>query len=200
MKTLLSGLLLAFAAISGFSGQGYASAINAPADTLKLQADSSHNVYYQKTVRVNSNIMAPQIFDRAVQFAAGKNFVQNYADDQEWKLIFTSSQDLNINQVYVGDDNDAVDPYSVQFAITLDLKNGRYRYTINNVVFFIPNNNYNKRETLFDIYLKANNTDSKRVARNAKALIASFERYLSALTDELHQQIEQKATMYSPKF
>lgn len=173
---------------------------NAQIDTLKLQVDTSRNVYYQKTVRVAANIMAEQIYDRVLQFMAAKNFVQSYSDDQGTKLIFTTSQDLNVNAVYIGDDNDGVDPYTTQFAITLDIKDGRYRYTINNVVFFIPTATYNKRETFFDIYLKATNTDSKRVAKSAKALIASFERYLDALTNELHQRIEQKAAMYNSKF
>jgi hypothetical protein len=198
MKTLL----LIFTLALTFNGYSYASTnkVNPPIDTIKLRVDSNNNTYYQKSVKVAGNIMASQIYERTLQFMAAKNFVQTYGDDQQWKLIFTTSQDLNINTVYVGDDNDEVDQYAVQFAITVDMRNGRYRYTINNVLFFLPAGSYNKRETLFDVYVKATNTESKRVAKNNKLLLASFERYLATLTDELHQGIEQKAVMYNPKF
>lgn len=199
MKTILT-FILALLTVTTFAGSNRAPKSNTLIDTVKIQVDASNNVYYQKTVKVTGGIMVDQIYNRTLQFMAAKNFVQTYGDDQEWKLIFTTSQDLNINPVYIGDDNDTVEPYTVQLAIMLDMKNGSYRYTINNVVFSIPTATYNRRETLFDMFTKATNTSSKRVAKNAKALIASFERYLGSLTDELHQGIEQKALMYNPQF
>ncbi|HEY0243994.1 MAG TPA: hypothetical protein VGC01_00390, partial [Mucilaginibacter sp.] len=140
------------------------------------------------------------IFNRAIQFMAAKNFTQTYGDQEEGKLIFTTSQDLNINPVYVGDDNDIIDPYTAQFAIILDIKPGGYRYIVTNVVFFLPAGTYSKRENLFDIYTKATNTESKRVAKSAQKLISSFEKYLHTLVDDLYQGIEQKSAMYSSKF
>ncbi len=137
MNTLLSIIALSFLSFTAFSGKNQPINVNVP-DTIKLQADTNHNVYYQRIVKVANNILTPQIYERTLQLMAAKNFTQSYADDREWKLIFTTTQDLNINRVYIGDDNDVVAPYSVQFAITIDIKNGQYRYTINNVVYPTP--------------------------------------------------------------
>jgi hypothetical protein len=168
-------------------------------DSVKLIVDGD-NAYYQKAVKVDSNIKEGLMYGRVLQFAASKNFQQNYGYQEEGKLIFTTTQDLNINQAYVGDDNDTVEPYTVQFALTLDLKNGGYRYTIHNVIFYLPTENGNRREGLFDIYQKATGADSRRLQKNAKKLIDSFERYISALTKELYAGIEQKSQIYNKKF
>jgi hypothetical protein len=172
---------------------------NVQADSVKLQVDSGH-VYYQKVVKVDSGISEGKIYIRAIQFMASKNIQQNYGYQEEGKLIFSTFQDLNINRVYVGDDNEQLQPYSAQFAIIIDIKNRRYRYTINNVVFFLPTENGNKRETLDEVYAKATNTDSRRIAREAKNLIVSFERYITTLTNELYEGIEQKSAMRRADF
>jgi hypothetical protein len=185
-----------------FAGTSYAQLAkpNLQYDTLKLRADSNRNVYYQKTITTKVNLTADRIYERVVQFMAAKNFVQTYGDDQQWKAIFSTMQDLNSNPVYVGDDYDTVEPYSAQFAVIVDMKNGRYRYTINNIVFFIPTGNGNRRETLYEMFAKSANTDSKRVAKSARLFIMSFERYLATFTDELKQGVEQTAPMYNNKF
>jgi hypothetical protein len=168
-------------------------------DSVKLIAEGEH-AYYQKTVNADS-IPEGLIYIRAIQFMAAKNFQQNYGYQQEGKLIFTTSQDLNVNAVYVGDENDAVNPYNTQFSIILDLKNGRYRYTISNVVFFLPTDNGNKRETLYDIYLKASgNGESRRMEKVYKSIIDSFERYIASLVTELREAVEQKLNVYNSKF
>ncbi len=197
MKTLI--LLFAFAAISFASFSKSAVYVYKPqADSIKLQVDGKH-AYYQKKVKADS-LPEGLIYVRVIQFMASKNFQQNYGYQEEGKLIFTTTQDLNINPVYVGDDNDNVDPYTVQFAITLDLKNGSYRYTINNVTIYRPTQNGNKRETLYDMYVKATNTDSRRIAKDARKVIESFERYMDTLTDELNESIVQKSAIYNQKF
>jgi hypothetical protein len=193
MKTFILAIVFASASFAANA----ATAISPP-DSVKLRVDGIH-CYYQKVIRTDS-ISEGMIYARAVQFMASKNFTQNYGYEEEGKLIFTTTQDLNINPVYAGDDDDIVDPYTTQFAITLDMKNGSYRYTINNVVIFIPTANGNKRETLYDVYVKATNNDSRRVAKEAKKLIASFERYISSLTDELYENIRQKSAIYNSKF
>ncbi|TSJ40578.1 hypothetical protein FO440_12565 [Mucilaginibacter corticis] len=201
MKTLVINLTLLLLTFTAFAKDGLPASNTLP-DTIKILTDTNHNVYYQKTVKVGDNIMAPQIYERAIQVMSAKNLTQNYLDDTNWKLIFTTTQDLNINvnRLFVADINEEIDPYTVQFAITLDIKNGRYRYTVNNIVFFLPINSYNKRETFYETYMKASTAENKRISKNAKALIASFERYLAGLTDDLKQSIEQKATMYNAKF
>ena len=197
MKTLIAALILSFISHFAFAGNGKSIRnITGAPDTVKLIADSDRNVYYQNTVNVKGTTV-DMIYTRAVQFMAAKNIQLNYGYEQDGKLIFTTTQDLNINRNYADDDNDMVIPYTAQFSITLDLKHGSYRYTINNIVFFFPTQTGNKRSTLLDIYIKATNTDSKRIARNAKTMIAAFERYLETLTGELHAGIEQKATMYT---
>jgi hypothetical protein len=207
MKTFILAIILAFISFKGIARDnkfhpfvGDIFLKDEPGDdSVKLQVDGGH-AYYQKVVKVDSNVTEPTMYIRSLQFMASKNIQQNYGYQEEGKLIFSTTQDLNINRAYVGDDNETVQEYTVQLAIALDLKKGRYRYTINNIVFFLPTDNGNKRETLNDVYLKATNTDSRRVARDAKALITSFERYISALTDELYQAIEQKSIMYKSKF
>jgi hypothetical protein len=174
-------------------------AIETHPDSVKLITEGEH-AYYQKTVKTDS-LPEGIIYVRAIQFMAAKNFQQNYGYEQEGKLIFTTSQDLNINAVYVGDENDPVNPYNVQFSVILDLKNGRYRYTVDNVVFFFPTENGNKRETLYDIYLKAtSNGESRRMEKVYLSIIDSFEKYIGTLLTELRGAIEQKLTIYNSKF
>ncbi|WP_295673447.1 hypothetical protein [uncultured Mucilaginibacter sp.] len=163
-------------------------------DSVRLTIEGNY-AFYQGKVKVDS-LPEGLMYIRAVQFMAAKNFQQNYGYQEEGKMIYFTTQDLNVNAVYVGDDDDALNPYTVQFSITLDLKNGSYRYTINNVVFFRPEGNGNKRETLFDMYLKATNTNSRRIAKDARKLLDSFEKYLNALTGELYDGIEQKPSIY----
>jgi hypothetical protein len=204
MKIFVLAIILASISFTGFAGNRRffyprdTPRIDYQTDTVKLKIDGN-NAYYQKVVKLDSNINEPTIYLRALQFMASKNIQQTYGYQPEGKLIFSTVQDLNINGAYVGDENDAVEPYSVQFAITLDMKSRTYRYTINNVVFFLPTETGNKRATLNDIYLKATN-DSRRIAKNANKLIASFERYLTSLTRELYVAVEQKSAMYNSKF
>jgi hypothetical protein len=168
------------------------------ADSVKLQIDGN-NAYYQKIIKVDSSIKVSDIFLRVLQFMAGENFQQTYGYQQEGKLIFTTTQDLNINPVTTGTDLDNVEQYSVQFAITIDIKNGRYRYTIHNVVFFRPTDSGNSRLTLYDMHQKATG-DTKWVAKDAKKVITSFERYLETLTAELNEGIGYQSAIYKPKF
>ena len=206
MKTSILAFLLAIVAFRGFAENHIVfsllqdtSKVKHDADSVKLLVDGV-NAYYQKVVKTDSNLTEGKIYMRALQFMASKNIMQTYGYQEEGKLIFATSQDLNFNQVYVGDDNEIIWPYTVQFAIILDLKNGHYRYTINHVVFFLPTDTGNKRETLDEINEKATNTDSRRVAKEAKKLLVSFERYLTKLTNELDEGIEQKLTMFNSNF
>jgi hypothetical protein len=196
MKSLLLIFVFAFFSLASFAKSIYNG--NSADDTLKLQMEGT-NAYYQVTVKADS-VPEGLIYVRAVQFMASKNFQQNYGYMEEGKLIYTTTQDLNINPAYIGDENDGASPYTVQFSITLDLKNGRYRYTVGNILFFFPTGNGNKRETLYDVYLKANNSEPKRVAREYKKIIDSFERYVTNLTNELNEGIIQKTRIYNPKF
>jgi hypothetical protein len=206
MKTLLLSFMLAFSTLATHAQDGTVRAyqVNSGApiqeETVKLQIDKN-NAYYQKVVKVDSNITVSAIYIRALQFMAAKNFQQNYGYEEEGKLIFTTTQDLNVNPVFSGTDSDVPNPYTVQFAIAIDMKNGRYRYTIHNVVFFLPTDNGNRRQTLFDMYQKSIDKDSRRVVRDsANKLIASFERYLTTLTEELYGDIEQKSPIHNTKF
>jgi hypothetical protein len=167
-------------------------------DSVKLKVDSN-TAYYQKTVRVDSNIKVSMIYLRALQFMSAKNFTQNYGYEEEGKMIFTTTQDLNANATF-GGDNDDPNPYTVQFAITIDMKNGRYRYTISNVTFYLPTVNGNRRMTLYELFGKEIGGESRRIQRNAKTIVDSFERYLGGLTGELYTEIEHKAVIYDRKF
>jgi hypothetical protein len=196
MKALILCFAFAFISFESFAAKSsinnYASA---NPDSVKLTIEGNY-AFYQGKVKVDS-LPEGLMYIRAVQFMAAKNFQQNYGYQEEGKMIYFTTQDLNVNAVYVGDDDDVLNPYTVQFSITLDLKNGSYRYTINNVVFFRPEENGNKRETLYDIYLKATNTNSRRVAKDARKLLESFEKYLNTLTSELYDGIKQKPSIYS---
>ena len=151
-------------------------------DSIKLKVEGT-NAYYQQAVKVDSDITENKIYMRALEFMAAKNFQQNYGYDEEGKLICTTTQDLNTNVFSVTDEGENTDPYTVQFAITVDMKNRRYRYTINNIVFYLPTGAGNMRLSMYEMYLKATNTDSRRIAKEANKVISSFETYLGVLTD-----------------
>jgi len=194
VRTLFLGLILTITSLTAYCQD------NPQTDTTVNIIVNGKNAYYQKAVKVDSNIMESMIYLRSLEFMAAKNFQQTYGYEQEGKLICTTSQDLNTNNIYIGDDSDEVDQYTVQFAITLDMKNKKYRYTIHNVVFFRPAETGNRRLTLYDMYIKATNTQSKRVAKDAKKVIDSFEKYLNSLTNELYLAIEHKSPVDSTKF
>jgi lipopolysaccharide export system protein LptA len=196
-KHFLFTLLITFS-LSAVYAQGNKPA-EVTADSIKLKVEGN-NAYYQHTVKVDSGITENKIYLRALEFMAGKNFQQNYGYDEEGKLICTTTQDLNINPFSASGDVDPVDPFTVQFAITVDMKNRRYRYTINNVVFFIPSETGNRRLSLYEVNQMANNTESRRVAKNTQKLISAFESYIGTLTNELYQAIEQKRQMDNTKF
>ncbi|MDB5022704.1 MAG: hypothetical protein JWP78_459 [Mucilaginibacter sp.] len=205
MKTFFLSFILAFTVYISSAQNAYertyqanSAATRPQTDSVKLQIDGN-NAYYQKTVKVDSGIKVSLIYIRALQFMAAKNFQQTYGYEQEGKLIFTSTQDLNINPVTTGNDLDNVEVFTVQFAVTIDMKNGRYRYTVQNVVFFRPTENGNMRLTLYDMYQKATG-ESRSVSKDARKVIASFERYLGTLTAELHEGIEHKSAINQPKF
>lgn len=167
-------------------------------DSVHLSIDGK-TLYYQQTVKVDSNLTIPVIFLRLQEFGAGKNFQMNFGDDRLGRVIFTTTQDLNENGPE--DDNDGVDAYSAQFSITVDIKKGRYRYTINDVVFFVPTGTgFNRRMTLYDMYQKTTGANSKRVAREAVKFMGSFDKYLSLLTNEMHQAVQHKDKIYNPVF
>jgi hypothetical protein len=205
MKTLLLSFILLFVISISYGQGGNARTYQVNSNTTRPQTDSvrlqieGNNAYYQKTIKVDSDIKVSMIYLRALQFMAAKNFQQNYGYEEEGKLIFTTTQDLNINPVTTGNDLDNVEVYTVQFAINVDMKNGRYRYTIHNVVFYRPTENGNSRLTLYEMYQKANG-ETKWVAKDAKKVIASFERYLETLTAEVYEGIEHKSAIYQPKF
>jgi len=190
MRTLL--LSVAFACITFFSFAA------APADSVHLIVDGN-TAYYQKVVKADS-IPEGLIFSRALLFFAAKNFQQNYGSESEGKLIFNTTQDLNINPVYIGDESDEVEPYTVQFAITVDMKNNRYRYKISNIVIFRPTETGNKRLTMYEEYQKATNQESRRVQRDAQKVITSFESYIGSLTAELYKAIKPQSMVYDTNF
>jgi hypothetical protein len=168
-------------------------------DSVKMIVDTGTMAYYQKTVKVDSTIKISTIYTRTLEFMAAKNFQQTYGYEQERKLIFTTTQDLNTNPVY-GGENDDPETYSVQFSITLDMRNGRYRYTISNVLFFLSSQSGNRRIPLYDLYLKETGGESRRIEKNTKNIIDSFERYLVTFTTELHTEIQHKGAIYNQKF
>jgi hypothetical protein len=188
MKNIILSTIFVFTAIGALAGNQ--PTLKAPADTAKLLYDGK-NTYYQKVVMVDT-ITEASIYLSAIEFMASKNFTQNYGDQEEGKLIFTTSQDLNMS----GYDATQSNLYSVQFAIVLDMKNGRYRYTINSATFFYNN----IRWTLFDIYAAAYNVQSKVNARFGKAVLASFNTYLSSVLTEMNQDITHKSVTSNSKF
>jgi hypothetical protein len=167
-------------------------------DSVGLRTDNN-SAYFQKTFKVDSNIKISTIYTRALQFMAAKNFQQNYGYEQEGKMIFTSTQDLNTTPG-TAEPSDEMDPYTVQFAFTIDMRNGRYRCTISNVTFYLPSDYGNRRMTLYEVYQKQTSNESRRITKNAKMLIDSFERYLVDLTKGLHTEVEHKADIYNSKF
>ena len=54
--------------------------------------------------------------------------------------------------------------------------------------------------TLRELYDKETGNEPRRIQRNAKTIVDSFERYLVSLTGELYTEIEHKAAIYQSKF
>lgn len=199
MKAFIVSFFCLLATVTAYGGN-FANdhAIALPIDSIKMTVDGTQ-AYYQKVFKTDSSIKISTIYRRTLQFMAAKNFQQNYGFEQEGKMILTSAQDLNANPNYAGD-NDNPDPYTVQFAITVDMRNGRYRCTINNINFYLPSENGNRRMTLHEVYLKETGNESRRTIKEARMLIESFERYLISLTNDLYTEVEHKAPIYNPKF
>ncbi|MDB5145171.1 MAG: hypothetical protein JWQ66_3884 [Mucilaginibacter sp.] len=206
MKTLLLSIILVSLTVTTYAQGGTvrtyqvnSAAPLALADSAKIIVEGT-NAYYQKSVKVDTGIGVSLIYIRALQFMAAKNFQQNYGYEEEGKLIFTTSQDLNTNIVTNGYDMENVDVFTVQFAITIDMKKQKYRYTIHNVVFFRPTESGNRRLTLYDMYQKETNGDSRGVKKDAKKVIDAFEKYIGTLTNDLYESIQHKAAIYNSKF
>ncbi|MGZ4000197.1 MAG: hypothetical protein ACXVIY_06200 [Mucilaginibacter sp.] len=209
MKAILLSIILAFVILSAKAGSEATATkfrgshnTKAPvhfSDSVKMIVDTGTMAYYQKMVKVDSNIKISTIYTRTLEFMAAKNFQQTYGYEQEGKLIFTTSQELNTNPEY-GGDNDDPQSYSVQFSIMVDMHNGRYRYTISNIIFYLGSQSGNRRMPLYDLYLKETSGESRRIEKNAKKIVDSFEKYLVALTTELHTEIQHKGVIYNPRF
>lgn len=210
MKTILLSIIFASVLLSAKAVEGeivtkihYAGDHNQAgsfiADSVKMIVDTGSRAYYQKTIKIDSTIKISTIYTRTLEFMAAKNFQQTYGYEQEGRLIFTTSQELNTNPEY-GGDNDDPQSYSVQFSIMVDMHNGRYRYTISNIIFYLGSQSGNRRMPLYDLYLKETSGESRRIEKNAKKIIDSFERYLTTLTTELHTEIQHKGVIYNPKF
>lgn len=209
MKTMLFTLTLSFLAIAVkaqeetvpkayYVDNGKKIPVYIP-DSVKMITDTNGMAYYQRVVRLDSTIKISTIYTRVLEFMAARNFQQTYGYEQEGKLIFTTSQDLNMNANY-GGENDDPETYSVQFSITIDMHNARYRYTISNVIFYLGSQSGNRRMPLYDLYQMQINSDSRRYQKNARKLIESFENYLAGLTTDLHTAILHQAPIYERKF
>lgn len=206
MKRLLICIGLTFIAISSHAQDGAArtyqvnGSLPVPqGDSVKLIIDGT-SAYYQKTVKVDTGIGVSLIYLRTLQFMAAKNFQQTYGFEQEGKEIFTTTQDLNTNPFTVGNYSDNIDVFTVQFAVTVDMKKQRYRYTIHNVTFYQPTETGNLRLTLYEMYLRATNGDSRSIKKDSKKVIDAFERYIGSLTAELRASIDHKAMIYNTRF
>lgn len=201
MKALLVSISLVFVTMMGYAQDetGKTTAPLPKGDSVILKIDGT-NAYYQKTVNVDTGIGLSLIYLRTLQFMAAKNFQQTYGFEQEGKEIFTTTQDLNTNVFTTGNYSDDVDVFTVQFAITVDMKKQRYRYTIHNVTFYRPTETGNLRLTLYEMYLRETNGDSKSIKKDSKKVIDAFERYIGSLTAELRESINHKAMIYNTKF
>lgn len=202
MKTLLLCIGLTFITLIGYAQDevGKNGAVPMPqGDSVMIKIDGN-TAYYQKSVKVDTSIGVSLIYLRTLQFMAAKNFQQTYGYEQEGKEIFTSTQDLNTNPFTIGNYSDNIEPFTVQFAVTVDMRKQRYRYTIHNVTFYRPTETGNLRMSLYEVYLRATNGDSRSIKKDSKKVIDAFERYISSLTAELRESIDHKAMIYNTKF
>jgi len=202
MKALLLCIGLTFITLMGHAQDeaGKNGALPLPqGDSVMIKIDGN-TAYYQKSVKVDTSIGVSLIYLRTLQFMAAKNFQQTYGYEQEGKEIFTSTQDLNTNPFTIGNYSDNIDPFTVQFAVTVDMRKQRYRYTIHNVTFYRPTETGNLRMSLYEVYLRATNGDSRSIKKDSKKVIDAFERYISSLTAELRESIDHKAMIYNTKF
>lgn len=202
MKTLIVCIGLSFITLIGYAQDesGKNGMVPMPqGDSVVMKIDGN-TAYYQRSVKVDTGIGVSLIYLRTLQFMAAKNFQQTYGYEQEGKEIFTTTQDLNTNPFTIGNYSDNIDPFTVQFAVTVDMKKQRYRYTIHNVTFYRPTETGNLRMSLYEMYLRATNGDSRSIKKDSKKVIDAFERYIGSLTAELRESIDHKAMIYNTKF
>ena len=201
MKTLLVSICIVLTTLAcrAQDETGKTAAPVPQGDSVVLKIDGT-SAYYQKTVKVDTGIGVSLIYLRTLQFMAAKNFQQNYGFEQEGKEIFTTTQDLNTNVFTTGNYSDNIDVFTVQFAVTIDMKKQRYRYTIHNVVFYRPTETGNLRLTLYEMYLRETNGESRYIKKDSKKVIDAFEKYIGSLTAELRESINHKALIYDTKF
>lgn len=201
MKALLIIICLGFITLV-CQGQEQAGKNTVPmqqGDSLMLKIDGN-TAYYQKTVKVDTGIGVNLIYVRALQFMAAKNFQQTYGFEEEGKEIFTTTQDLNTNAFTLGNYAEDIDVFTVQFALTIDMKKQRYRFTVHNIVFFRPTESGNLRLSLYEMYLRETNGESRSIKKDSKKVIDAFQKYIGLLTAELKESINHKAAIYDTKF
>lgn len=201
MKAMLMGICLALTTLASHAQDETTKTAPplAQADSVTLKIDGA-NAYYQKTVKVDTGIGVNLIYLRTLQFMAAKNFQQTYGFEEEGKEIFTTTQDLNTNVFTTGNYSDNIDVFTVQFAITIDMKKQRYRYTIHNVIFYRPTETGNLRLTLYEMYLRQTNGESRYIKKDSKKVIDAFEKYIGTLMSDLKESINHKASIYDTKF
>ncbi|HEX3386834.1 MAG TPA: hypothetical protein VHS53_16650, partial [Mucilaginibacter sp.] len=66
--------------------------------------------------------------------------------------------------------------------------------------FYLGSQSGNRRMPLFELYQKETNGESRRIEKDMKKIVDSFEKYLATLTTDLHTEIEHKAPIYNKKF
>lgn len=185
MKKLLIALLLLSISI-GVNAQRNKKTEDVP--RIELKTDSSIG-YYQEVVKLDTSYTETMLYKRAKQWVSStltSNSIQlNYDSMSEGKLIFTSEQNLYIPQG-VG-----TLPFIVRYAFTLEIKDGRYRYTINNIEFGFTTLLFSHGERQ-PIYQEWKDCNFGKNYNNHYKRIYALENHLMALTDALNGLMIQK--------
>lgn len=142
---------------------------NAQKDTLFYKVDTAGQIaYIQDVFKLNTSLNKSELFKRSKQFIASNvtssSLQLNYDNVDDGKLIFTQTQNLLIPQG-VGSL-----PYEVKYTFTIEVKDAKVRYTVNNIEFAYKTivGSILKRVTAYDEWYeckggKRYNNDTKRL-------------------------------------
>jgi hypothetical protein len=145
-------------------------------------------LYYGEVVKVDTALTAADLYKDAKVFISKLSLLStNFTTDDKTSLIIADVTEKGgfKNATGIGSD----EPMTLKYTIKLELKQGRYRYTFDNIVITYSEGDKSTAHTLYDLDKSASgvlgNPRSKRVL---KAMDAEFESNINLLTNTMKKK------------
>ncbi len=162
---------------------------------LKAQSTSSYNyktedkyLYYGEVVKVDTALTAADLYKDAKVFISKLMLISSsFTTDDKTSLIIADVTEKGTfkNATGIGSE----EPMTLKYTIKLELKQGRYRYTFDNIIVNYEESGKNIAHTLYDLDKSASgvlgNPRSKRVL---KAMDALFLGNIELLTNTMKKK------------